>query len=254
MRVFEFLFSPTGGTKRVSSVLVNAFQEDVETIDLTDSSVDFSSITVSAEDICVVSVPSYGGRVPVPAVSRLSLVSGNGAKTVLVVAYGNRHYDDTLLELQDILRQAGFHPVAAVAAVAEHSVMNSFATGRPDAQDLTELQEIAGKIIDVIQNGWGKENLALPGNRPYKDYAGLPLKAAADEKCGKCGLCVAQCPVGAIPAEDPSSTNQELCITCMRCIQLCPNNARSINQQIVAAFTEKLAPICSVRKNNELFV
>lgn len=254
MKVFEFLFSPTGGTKRVSGAILNTFGEDVEIIDLTDGSVDFSGVAVGAEDVCVVSVPSYGGRVPAPTVSRLALVNGNGAKAILVAVYGNRHYDDTLLELQDVLKQAGFKPVAAIAAIAEHSVMNSFAAGRPDAQDLAELEAYAEKIWAAVQNGQIQEELTVPGNRPYKEYNGLPLKAAADEACGKCGMCVAQCPVGAIPAEDPSTTNNELCITCMRCIQICPNNARSINQQIVAAFTEKLAPICSVRKNNELFL
>lgn len=254
MRVFEFLFSPTGGTKRVSGVFAGVFQEDVETLDLTDSREDFSRIELCQEDVCVVSVPSYGGRVPAPAVQRLSMVQGNGARAVLVAVYGNRHYDDTLLELGDVLKEAGFRPVAAVAALAEHSVMHSFATGRPDREDLAELTAYAEKIAEKIRCGADGEP-ALPGNRPYKEYNGLPLRAAADEgKCGKCGLCVAQCPVGAIPAEDPSATNPELCITCMRCVQICPNDARSVNSQIVAAFTEKLAPICSVRKANELFV
>ena len=66
-------------------------------------------------------VPSYGGRVPEIAVSRLKQMKGNGARAVLLVVYGNREYEDTLLELSDVMEAAGFSPVAAVAAVAEHS-------------------------------------------------------------------------------------------------------------------------------------
>ena len=75
--------------------------------------------------MAVIAVPSYGGRVPGTAAGRLGAIRGNGARAVLVCVYGNRAYEDTLVELQDIAKQAGFRVTAAVAAVAEHSIAGS---------------------------------------------------------------------------------------------------------------------------------
>lgn len=100
MRVYQILFSPTGGTKKAAAPFAEVFGREVSTIDLTDASMDFSQISLDKEDICVVAVPSFGGRVPAIAVERLERIRANGAVAILVVVYGNRAYDDTLLELK----------------------------------------------------------------------------------------------------------------------------------------------------------
>ena len=117
MKVYELIFSPTGGTKKVSGIFTAAYGKEVCTANLCDRTVDFSAFELSADDVCVVSVPSYAGRVPATAAGRIAQVKGNGAKAVLVCVYGNRHYEDTLVELEDIVKSAGFEIVAAVAAV-----------------------------------------------------------------------------------------------------------------------------------------
>ena len=256
MKIYEIIFSPTGGTKRVSGVLAQSFleiyDEDICRVDLAEKNADFSEIELSAEDVAIVAVPSFGGRVPAVAAERLSAIKGNGAKAVAVCVYGNRHYDDTFAEMQDILTAAGFVCAAGVAAIAEHSIMHGFATGRPDANDVQVLRDYAEKIADKFKGEVSA--LELPGNRPYKEYGGLPLKAQADDSCGSCGICVPACPVGAIPAEEPSTTDTEKCITCMACVAACPNGSRSVNADIVAAFTAKLAPFCTEPKENQLFI
>lgn len=118
MHTYQITFSPTGGTKRVADILTGRLADATETIDLCDRAVDFSGIAFSPEDVCVVAVPSYGGRVPGIAVQRLSQLKGNGAKAVLAAVYGNREFEDTLVELTDALDAAGFICVAAVSAVA----------------------------------------------------------------------------------------------------------------------------------------
>lgn len=127
MKVHELCFSPTGGTQKVAEILTNALADEVVRVDLTDSKADFGAIALGQEDIAVIAVPSYAGRVPAPAVQRLSAVHGNGARAVLVCVYGNRAYEDTLVELQDTAKQAGFRVIGAVAAVAEHSIARQFA-------------------------------------------------------------------------------------------------------------------------------
>lgn len=252
MHTYQITFSPTGGTKRVSDILTDRLAEATETIDLCDRAVDFSGIAFSPEDVCVVAVPSYGGRVPGIAVQRLSQLKGNGARAVLAAVYGNREFEDTLVELKDTLDAAGFICVAAVSAVAEHSILPQFATGRPDAQDIRELEAFADTILERLK-GDSVPELTVPGNRPYKPFKVLPMTPAANKDCIGCGICAKGCPVGAIPMDDPRKTDSDICISCMRCIRVCPQNARHVNKLLLAGAEQKLKKVCSTRKGNTLF-
>ena len=127
MKLYEIVFSPTGGTQKVADRLSRAMSGEIVPVDLTDHALAFANIALTPDDVAVLAVPSYGGRVPAPAVERLAALHGNGARAVLVCVYGNRAYEDTLAELQDTAKQAGFRPIAAVAAVAEHSIARQFA-------------------------------------------------------------------------------------------------------------------------------
>lgn len=253
MSVYDIVFSPTGGTKKVTDLFTDAFCGQSTHIDLSDCNRDFSALSFHKEDICIVSVPSYGGRVPATAVSRLAQLKGNGARAVLIVVYGNRAYDDTFAELQDTLEAAGFSCMAAVAAVAEHSIMRQYATGRPDAEDGKELAAFAAAIRSKIDSP-ASCPLTLPGNRPYREYGGVPMKPAAGKSCSLCGLCADQCPTGAIDRANPAKTDPALCISCMRCMAICPQKARSVNKALLAAASMKLKKACSSRKENELFL
>ena len=64
MAFYEITFSPTGGTKKVSGLFTEAYGAESTYIDLTDRTVDFAAYSFQEEDICAVSVPSYGGTTP----------------------------------------------------------------------------------------------------------------------------------------------------------------------------------------------
>ena len=114
MSNYSICFSPTGGTKKVADILGNAMASDWQEIDLCRV---VAPMNLTAEDVCLVSVPSYGGRVPGVALDRLAAIKANGAKAVLVCVYGNREWEDTLTELQDTLNRCGF--VCAAALVTD---------------------------------------------------------------------------------------------------------------------------------------
>lgn len=80
MRTYKIIFSPTGGTKQVADILTGRLAENADTIDLCDRALDLSGIAFTPEDVCVIAVPSYGGRVPGIAVHRLSQLKGMGEK------------------------------------------------------------------------------------------------------------------------------------------------------------------------------
>lgn len=75
MKLYDIVFSPTGGTQKVATLLTEALG-GAERIDLTDSAQDFHAIQLTEEDVAVISVPSYGGRVPAVAVERLTAIKG----------------------------------------------------------------------------------------------------------------------------------------------------------------------------------
>lgn len=254
MSVFQIVFSPTGGTKKVSELFTKTFCTESIYIDLCCRTSDFSAYSFHSEDICIISVPSYGGRVPDTAAVRLRQMRGNKAQAVLITVYGNRAYEDTLAELKDTLTDAGFSCTAAVAAVAEHSIMRRFAAGRPDAQDAQELAAFAETIRSRLQSGKIPAELDLPGSQPYREYGGVPMKPQAGKACTRCGLCAEQCPAGAIHISNPAKTDARLCISCMRCIAVCPSRARKVSRILLAAGSLKLKNACSKRKSNELFL
>ena len=47
-------------------------------------------------------MPVYAGRVPALAVERLKGIKTSGVKFVIVAVYGNRAYEDALVEMQDV--------------------------------------------------------------------------------------------------------------------------------------------------------
>ena len=251
MGVYTLCFSPTGGTKRVLDLLA-AGLADVEEIDLSAPHGAWADRAFRAGAFCLIGVPSYGGRVPAAAVERLRTVRGNGAAAVLVTAYGNRDYDDTLLELRDEAQAAGFRAVAAVAAVAEHSIMRQFGAGRPDEADRAELADFAARIRKLAERGGGRLE-QVPGNAPYRAYGGVPMKPKAGRDCTLCGVCAGLCPVEAIPRENPKETDAEKCITCMRCVTVCPSHARALNPVMLMGVTQKLKKACEGRKGNAFF-
>ncbi len=253
MKLYNITFSPTGGTQKAADVLTEALGGGTAAVDLTDYAADFASVVLTPEDVAVIAIPSYGGRVPAPAVQRLSSIRGNGARAVLLCVYGNRAYEDTLVELEDAAKSAGFQVVAAAAAIAEHSIAHCYAAGRPDEEDQRQLRDFAQKIREKLDAGDISEP-RLPGNRPYKTPGGKSMVPKATRACNRCGLCASKCPVQAIDLQDPKRTDKHKCISCMRCVSVCPQSARKVDAVMLIAANTALKKVCSERKTGELYL
>ena len=248
-------FSGAGTTRLVSERCARALGIPVQLVDMTPASAEMPALT--ADELAVFAVPSYGGRIPAPVHERLARCAGNGTPAALLVTYGNRAIDDTLLELADAVEARGFVPVSAAAVVAHHSLMTNVAEGRPDAQDLAVVDELARVTLERLEAAptAAEVRLAdLPGNRPYRAFGGVPFHPRADaSRCIRCGACASQCPVGAIDAARPTETDDARCISCMRCVATCPAGARSIGGgAALAAARAAFALKCAERRPSYL--
>lgn len=208
MEIYEMTFSPTGGTRRVADVLAAAWSDNVCQIDLAAPHFKADNLILSEDDVVLMAVPSYAGRVPALAVERIRTMEGNNARAVLLCVYGNRAYEDTLLELSDVVEALHFRVVAAVAAIAEHSIVHHYAAGRPDADDKELLKVFAGKIEHKLLDG-DFTPLVLPGNRPYKPLKNAAITPMPQSECNACGCCAKQCPVQAIDLQRPDVVDAE---------------------------------------------
>ena len=227
-------FSPTGGTKKVADAIAAGFHVPAVEMDLTKAD---SAVTLGENDALMAVLPVFAGRVPQISLERLSALKGNGQKAVAVVVYGNREFDDALLETKDALEANGFRVIAAAAFIAEHSMARSIANGRPDAEDEAICRRFAADVMAKPDNA---EPVHVPGNNPYKELKPSAFHPAANESCVKCGVCAQQCPVGAIPLDDPSQTNNDLCINCMRCVEVCPVSNRALPDTFRNMITQML--------------
>lgn len=248
MNVVEIVFSPTGGTEKVAHIISGHWKEGVVKIDLSDYKTDFAKCKIEKEDMVLIAMPSFGGRAPAVAIERLKQMTGNGAKCTLVCVYGNRAYEDTLVEMEDAAKECGFQVVAAIAAVAEHSIMPQYASNRPDESDKKQLIHFADQIA-----GKDGEVVSIPGNRPYKKAGGAGLVPKPTKNCVKCGMCAERCPVQAINSTG-YTTDSKKCISCMRCVNQCPEKARKVNGAMVSIAALAMKKACSIRKENELFL
>ncbi len=255
MKYIQFVFSPTGGTQKVADTITQVWSSDVQNEDLSDTSKNFRSVHIEKEDLVLIAVPSFGGRVPAVAIERLARVKGNGAKCAIVCVYGNRAYEDTLIELKDTAEKSGFSVIAAVAAIAEHSIMHQYATGRPNQEDIKTLRDYSKKMLEKFnRSNLTEAPITVPGNSIYKKAGAGGIVPKAGKACVSCGLCAKNCPVNAIDISNPKTTNSKKCISCMRCISICPENARKINSALVAVASLAIKKECSSKKECELYI
>lgn len=249
--VYQLIFSPAGTTKRVVSRIGNYLAEKVTQCDLMRKNLERH--TFAATDLVVVGVPVYGGRVPEPALRAIRKFSGNGTPVVSVVVYGNRHFDDALLELNDALKENGFRILASGAFVGRHSLAPSIGEGRPDDADRADIDDFIDAILDKYKalgkTQWDEPD--VPGSRPYKTYTPAPVAPYTTHACSHCGYCVTICPVDAITLE---STDAEKCILCMRCVASCPQKARRLPEAFSVQILERLQTMCAQRRDNEIFI
>ena len=202
-------------------------------------------------EMTVVASPVFGGRIPSVVREKIEKFSGTGKKAVTIAVYGNRAYEDALLEMNDILTKCGFTVIASGAFVAQHSMAPEIGAGRPDGEDEKEIY----KFAETVKNSTAVENVQVPGNRPYKPEMNMPVAPISLPSCTKCGKCVTVCPTNAISVADGAViTDIEKCILCMACTHICTEQARISPLPLQRKTEQMLGALKGVRNKNEVFL
>lgn len=243
-KIWAVYFSGTGTTRRTVERIAGGI---ASRLNLPAESVNFSRPAVRQETLCfgekdlvVFGTPVYAGRVPNVLLPFLrERIVGGGALAVPVVLFGNRNYDDALIELRNILAADGMHPIAAGAFVGEHSFSRVLGADRPNAEDEALMDEFAARVAELAAglDAAPVKSVAVRGQEPLRPYytprdrAGNPInilkvKPKTDLfRCGGCGLCADLCPMGSIDPADVSAV-RGICIKCCACVKGCPTGAK----------------------------
>lgn len=233
-------------------------------------------VRINRDEVAVIGVPVFSGRVPPAAKLALSGIRGDNTPAVVVCVYGNRDFDDALIELCDIAKENGFCVVAAGAFVAQHSIFPEIAKGRPDTSDLEQAKQF-GAASEANLNALSADNqstiartcahdatdaasanvnnpanvnhneIKVKGNRPYRQVNKIPIKPRTTKACNNCAICANTCPAKAINPQNPKQLDADKCISCAHCIAICPEGAKHFGGIVYRLASRKFAKICAVR-------
>ena len=257
-------FSPTGTTKSIVQGIARGInQPNVELIDITTPEGRQHKLQASENELLVVGVPVYMGRVPALLKNWLHSIEAHDTPTVCVVVYGNRAYDNALRELTDILTDRGCVPIGAAAYIGEHSFHSAktpaASVGRPDESDLNHAARFGLQVNEKLRAIGSVDpdvELNVPGRYPYEGVSDLwhidfiSVSAA----CTHCGICRDGCPAGAVDSEKCDSIDKDKCTLCCACIKHCPNQARSVKPGLMMEASMRVSKLFLERREPEFFL
>lgn len=256
-------FSPTRTSMTIVQAIADGMDpENIEHFDLTRPDSGSTDLQFSETDFVIIGVPVYAGRVPAEAAARLQRVKGSNSSAAVVVVYGNRDYEDALLELRNIAVESGFIPVAGGAFIGEHSFSSEdlpIAVGRPEAEDLGDARRFGNNIstkLKAIDKVAESHSITVPGNFPYKEGMAPSKAATSTDKsvCIMCETCATVCPTGAISYSEEVITDLEACILCCACVKNCPSKARVLAIPPMLEKAKWLSENCQEPKKAEIFL
>ena len=240
-------FSPTGQSKACVLSVAKATKKHFSERDITQP-ITRQQAVFYENSLLLLGFPVYGGRVPSLFSDYIKeRLTCKNCKAVAIATYGNRAYEDALVEIEDLLLEKGVPLVGCAAMVCQHSYTEKVGEHRPDIMDFQLLDRLAVSL----------ESATLPvhpaGNRPYRMSMVLPspsyMPVLNEHVCKHCLQCADVCPTGALQTKDSN-----LCIHCCACIKVCPHQALSMEDLRFLGTVQRLEATCRAKQSSKLFL
>jgi ferredoxin len=257
IKVYAVYFSPTGATEKATIAAAKGTGLPGAKIDLTTWKIrTHYARSFQPNELVVVGMPVYGGRLPDKIDNFFACLQGNGTPAIALVMYGNRDYEDALIELKTRLEERAFKVIAGAAFIGQHTYSSKIAKGRPDAQDLIIAREFGRKARENLDKAYAGK-LTVKGNYPYVkqpfDPANLEGKfpgwaqVGTPADCNFCGLCAENCPWNAVTVDDKVITDYSKCMRCFRCLKICPSGDKKIIDPNFPVWVERFEKVMEGR-------
>lgn len=269
-KLWAVYFSPTGGTRNTARLVSKSLSADLgipaQEIDLTRPANRKQTYAFVREDLVVLASPVYAGRVPNKLRPDLEkCLVGNGARVVPVSVFGNRNFDDALIELKTLAEELGFRPVGAAAIVNRHAFCHGLAADRPNAQDKDDILAFSKEVARRVTSSEATPAFVVDGRNPVGPYY-TPLKADGTpavflkakpqthrDRCDQCGACAKLCPMRAIDPNDCALV-PGLCIKCHACVHFCHTDAKYFDDPAFLSHVKMLEENCVQPRDNRFFL
>ncbi|MBC2575108.1 EFR1 family ferrodoxin [Peptostreptococcus canis] len=271
-RICVMYFSGTDNTKKVSIGFAESLKKhlgnslccEISIYNFTPPENRKQMPEFDSNDILVLAVPTIAGRVPNLLLPYLSKIKAKNSLGVPIVTFGNRNFDDSLIELSRLMEEGGCNIIAGGAFIGEHSFSEILAKNRPDQEDFIVLDNFAKKVAQKILSG-DYSRVEIDGEIPFRPYFTprdrngnsinfVKIKPVTDtEKCDSCGICAKICPLGSI---DKFNFDKIIgkCMKCCACIKKCHTGAKYFDDEGYIYHMKELEDMYFKRKEPKVFI
>ncbi len=270
--------SPAGTTLHVSQAICNTCKDlgyEPKMFDLgnrDERSKLHSEAKALGTDCCLwIGSPVYAGHAVHPILDFITqLPESRGSYAVPFVTWGAATSGIALHEMGKMLHEKDYTVLGAAKVVAVHSMMQDFENplgkGHPDAEDDSMIEGLVGKVHTKLQSNNIKPiNLGDLNYQPKEiqevyqkinmEQAKqmMPPKVLNEESCIQCGICKDICPTDAITLNPYPQFGSE-CFLCYNCSRLCEQDAIKADLSQFAVGLRERAEKMAERPLSQIFI
>lgn len=256
-KIAIIFFSATNVTRSYSEVMRDKLRDqdcDVQLFNVTAYAARQESIPLDEFTCYIFGFPVFSDFAPCVINEWLPTLKGKRKQCAMFFTYGARTTGYAHFHTKLLLEQAGFRVVLSAEFLGRHS----FNVGgwrilpdRPNEQDFT----VARNFVDCAFERFSQEDLAdfnlqkpFGYNRviislkkePKTTKRGWTHPIRITDECSMCRDCETECPTQAFDANSGES-DPELCIECMHCVFICPDQVLEIDPRMEKAYDDFLS-------------